>query len=565
MLIIKRIAKYLIYTLYLLLTLIIGWGRFWKERGFHAEQYFYLKSLYEPGLEGFFYNDSSRIFMSFLYHLGFKLTNGSFLGIHFMFGITVVLTALFSSLILNLLGVKNKNILVLIMGMITINGAEHSMNVPSMIIVKQSVVAALAAILIILFLANKKQERYKEVLLIILLFIAQTFSLWSYEPGIGLITGGLLLLNLKKIYPKYTIIYIIVPIIFLSSIFARYFIVSEVTYQSRKFSLDGIYLIDQKYGEYLTNLVNPLKWTNHWANYVAQCSESFMSFILPYVAAIIILTLFMLYLIFKKNRYQEVYTLDYKSILFVGTVVLLSYLPFVFVVDGSGSWRTHFYAIPVFGILIGIILNNLSNIVNNFYKFLLSIIAVLLICTYTYSGTYASLASQLEMSYRWNANRNVSLQFLNDYPQVRDHTLLVLLNYPNNYSYTICKSEQNYDNFGDAFWFTAALKMIYPYSDIRGIYVDMNGISKSSGATLIYEDGYMGFSDSPKRYGLQDLIVYEWNGQGVELKLSLPANSLKIGKESVSVGQYKPKELKKQGKTPPNILRNFNYDVSYLP
>jgi hypothetical protein len=107
--------------------------------------------------------------------------------------------------------------------------------------------------------------------------------------------------------------------------------------------------------------------------------------------------------------------------------------------------------------------------------------------------------------------------------------------------------------------------MIYPYSDIRGIYVDMNGISKSSGATLIYEDGYMGFSDSPKRYGLQDLIVYEWNGQGVELKLSLPANSLKIGKESVSVGQYKPKELKKQGKTPPNILRNFNYDVSYLP
>jgi hypothetical protein len=273
----------------------------------------------------------------------------------------------------------------------------------------------------------------------------------------------------------------------------------------------------------------------------------------------------MLYLIFKKNTDQEVSRLDFKSFVLVGTVVLLTYLPFVFVVDGSGSWRTHFYAIPVFGMLIGIILNNLISIVNNFFKFSIIVITILLICTYTYSGTYASLASQLEMSYRWNANRNVSLQFLNDYPQVRDHTLLILLSYPKDYSYTICKSAQNYDNFGDSFWFTAALKMIYPYSDIRGLYVDKNGISKSSGAELIYEDGYMGFSDSPKRYGLQDLIVYEWNGQGVKLISSLPTNYLKIGKESVSFGLYNPKELKKPGKTPSNIVKNFSYGVSYLP
>ena len=482
-----------------------------------------------------------------------------------MFGITVVLTALFTSMILYYLGVKNKNILVLIMGMISINGADHSMNVPSMIIVKQSVIAALASILIILFLASKQQKRNKEVFLIILLFLVQVFSLWSYEPGIGLMIGGLLLLNLKRMYLKYTIIYTIVPTIFLSSIFSRYFIASEVTYQSRKFNLDGIYLIDQKYEEYLTNLINPLKWTNHWANYIAQCSESFMSFFVPYVIVMIFLTLIMLYFIFKRNTDQEVNRLDFKSFVLVGTVALLTYLPFVFVVDGSGSWRTHFYAIPVFGMLIGIILNNLISIVNNFFKILISVITILLICTYTYSGTFASLASQLEMSYRWNANRNVSLQFLNDYPQVRDHTLLILLNYPNDYSYTICKSAQNYDNFGDSFWFTAALKMIYPYSDIRGLYVDKNGISKSSGAELIYEDGYMGFSDSPKRYGLQDLIVYEWNGQGVKLISSLPTNYLKIGKESISFGLYNPKELKKSGKTPSNIVKNFNYGVSYLP
>ncbi len=562
---IKGIVKNSFYGLYFILIFTISWGRFWTERGYHAEQHFFLRSLYEPGLKGFFFPDSSRLFMSTLYHLGYKLTSGSFLGIHLMFGLTVILTSFFTILILIQLGVKNKSILVLVAGLTSINAADLSMNVPSMIIVKQSVVAALASIALVLYISSRERINFKELLLIFLLFFAQTFSLWSYEAGIGLILGGMFLLNFKKINFRFSIVYLIVPIIFLANLFVRYIHKSEVSYQSQKLTFSGVSQISERYQTYLANLINPMKWIQHWENYVANCSDSFNSFVTPYAISILVMTIFIGYLWINEADKSNVVIFNYKGFLNIMLLVLLCYLPFVFVVDGAGSWRTHFYAIPGFGLLIGMGLSSVTQIKNIKIRLVSIVLSVFLICLYTFSGTYASLASQVEMNYRWNANREISLQFLNDFSQVRDHTLVILLDYPNQYSNTICKDEKNVDNFGDAYWFTAALKMIYPYSDIRGVYLDENGSPKSSGAELVFVDGYMGFSDIPKMYGLQDLIVYKWNGESVILVKSLPQNYLRIGGEKITTGVYDPKKLETQKIAPKKIIKNFSYEVSFLP
>jgi hypothetical protein len=66
-------------------------------------------------------------------------------------------------------------------------------------------------------------------------------------------------------------------------------------------------------------------------------------------------------------------------------------------------------------------------------------------------------------------------------------------------------------------------------------------------------------------YGLQDLIVYKWNGESVILVKSLPQNYLRIGGEKITTGVYDPKKLETQKIAPKKIIKNFSYEVSFLP
>lgn len=469
----------LVALCYVFLT-IIFWGSFVLNRGLHAETKWIELSQERPSLEGFIYPDKDRLFMSLPFHIAYIFSDGSYLSLHILFGILVFLTGFLSYLVMRYFFPENIFLNFLI-GAVTLTfGADMSMLLLPMIVVRQAIVFMLLAFLIFL-IAWKKQKPS----LLFIAIAAQIVSLWTYEVGILMMLAAPILIWKKDVswhkWCLWAFGWNIVPLLKVAYMGYRYLIQREVSYQSAQlFSNDWRLInIPIRISRFVYDGITFWNWPADWLGSFSEgCTATMVNKIsLPLIIGIVGFVFF-IFIINKFDVQQKKHISFGKILLIAGIFGILAYLPFLPLGQihpfFKMNWRTHFYsAFPISVILI-LALHRMSLLVNT--KWVLIIGSMLIVL----SGLFSGMANQLEQNNYWIRYKTVMSAIVSQAPNIKDDTLVVLVEVPERPLYSVCDNYPPTNPFGSPMWFNSALQVLYPHTRLVGLFTNENGMVPES-------------------------------------------------------------------------------------
>jgi hypothetical protein len=449
---------------YLIITLVF-WGRFVLERGLHAETVWIELSQQRPGWEGFLYPyDPSRRFMSVPFHAAYLLSDGSYLPLHLIFGLLVFLTGWLTWVLVKRLFPAAPLLAFLAGALALVHGADLSTNTTPMIVVRQSVVAALGAS-VCFRLAWESRRPW----LLLPVAALQALSLWTYEPGLLLLSAVPLLIWSGRADVRrwlwWTAGWTAVPALFVGSLVQRYLVEGASSYQASKIAshVDPV-VAGQGLLKLVYNGIAFWDWPVPWYRTQMQgCVDEVSTRIAP--ALIAGTAAFAVLALLQRRNPLSVAPRRWVSAAAISAVCLvLAYLPFL-ALGEVGAWRTQFYAAPPAAVLLALVFTRIDSAVRA-----RGWLAMLLATAVAASGMFVGLVSQLEMSYRWRIHRQVMDGIVQAAPRLRDETLVVLSNVPTGFPYPVCDGAPPVDPFLDTYWFNSALRVLYPRANINGVY-----------------------------------------------------------------------------------------------
>jgi hypothetical protein len=537
----------------LLVATSVFWGRYLFERGIHAETYFTILSQNREFFEGFLYPEKNRPFMSLLFHLAYIFSDGSYLSLHLFYGLTIFLTGLLTYfLLLELFGEKCIGFC-FIAGVLTIiNGAEESANLFSMIIVRQALILILVAALIACKYYKNKNFKY----FCILIPLCHYLSLWTYEAGFPLIVAmGIALFFYKRGRMYIFFLWYLIPLYFIINKINYYLVEGQTSYQSQKIVFHSAQVILEKFYLYIKYGADFLIWPQIWLPRFLGCeSEAIRLMLLPIIFGVISILLIFI-LIVRRSNY-DFSTPSYSYILAFFILLISSYAPFIFVSDGSPTWRTQFYAAPFLAFFLSLFCFVIYQIR------LLKFISPIVLITILSCGFFSGLSGQLEASKRWLVYRNAVEGIATFAPVIKNGSTIILLGVPTGDPMQICKDSDPPDPFSDQLWFNFGINVLYPKTNLRGFYArNDDSYPPSSGERVVLEENAVSLISKNKGEVLsipyEEVLIFQYDANIKKTVL--------LSKENLKKRDYDPAALILGDSTPPITKNKFKAHVTNLP
>lgn len=547
----ERLAGWLPVPAYLVLVGVF-WGRFVTERGLHAETVWIELSQARPGWGGFLYPyDPNRRFMSVPFHLAYVLSDGSYLPLHLLFGLFVFLTGLLTWLLVRRLVPAAPMLAFLAGAFALVHGADQSTNTTPMIVVRMAVAAILGALL--LFRIGWETRRWW---LLVPAAMLQALSLWTYEPGLAVLSLGPVLIwrHWSDLRPwlAWSAGWMLTPTLLVASLVDRYLIQGETSYQSARTASDvdlGAAIATLSRLSY--HGLAFWNWPEHWRQGLMNgCSPEVMSHITPALTAGTLGFAACAILLQRRSVEDQV---PYARVALVAFgFLLVSYLPFL-ALGEVGAWRTQFYSAPAAAVLLATGLVGVDRLTGRRGLAIAGSAAVVA------AGLFVGLVSQLEMSYRWRIHLEIMNGIVAAAPRLRDDTFVALTNVPTTQPTTVCESAPPVDPFLDTMWFNSALQVLYPGTRLVGIYWRTDGISPGAiqfefdetGASLVKT----AITVEGDRFPYEQVVAFRYiPGAGTRLAERFPAEEIPGGEPSP---RYSPRSRILPGMPPAETLNKL--------
>ncbi len=552
----------LAYGGFLVLTLVF-WGTYVLERGIHSDVYYIILSQTRPWWAGFIYpHDQSRPLMSLLYHVAYLLSNGSYLSLHIVYGLTVFLTGVLTFHLVRVVTESKNQLLAFMAGAIAIvHGGDAAVGLVGIIVVKQSVIGVLVASICIVGYCRTKRRVF-----IPLIFLGQALSLWTYEAGFPLLaTAGVLMMywyrrgaQFKAVWVPLAV-WLTIPMVFIGQLVWRYVLLHKASYQSQELvlpvSLDEIVaraFLYLKYG------VGFWTWPSIWFPQIADCIDSAVALLWqPILLGTAISVLLFLLIGMSLDAKQAIVR---KSVLFwAATFLFVSYSPWFFISNGGGNWRTEFFAAPSAAFLLACGVLALARL--PFGKYLgLIIFSIIVSC-----GLFAGLVSQLYHTKRWLEYTSLLEGIVLSAPQIRNDSVVVLLNVPTGSPDRTCKNAPLGDPFQDYWYMRTGIEVLYPGRKLEGFYLRSDGSQPPSSGLERLDLESNGLLLTNIKTGTTRIVPYDRTllfeyveGRGTKLLTEFEVNHRQVE-------GYLPSKLIVQVKVPDETLNRLSASAPHLP
>ncbi|MEX2303052.1 MAG: hypothetical protein WD733_19070 [Bryobacterales bacterium] len=453
----------------------VFWGAFVGDRGLHAETGFVELSQVRPVMDGFIYPyDRDRPLMAVGFHLGYLLTKNSYLGLHIVLGIFILLTGLLSYLIVARL-TDGAVLFAFVVGALTIScGADYGANWVGYVVQRQTTVFGLLAVL--LFLEAWRSNRLWWFPFVLL---GQALSLWTYEAILPLLAAAPLLLyrkhNWGRRFVVFAAVWSIVPVTKAAGIAYRYLLLQEVSYQSRILSsaVSPLGLVENL----ATLMVHGLAFWRWPAADLATASDCGAN-ILGMIAGptLIGAVCFVGAAVAMRRLPPQGETFVARRWLLLGGLagMCLAYLAFL-PLPYPGSQRTQLISALPASLVLAAIAFEIGRLVRSSF-----VVPIVLTCLVVTTGLATGLLGQIRLARDWAPYRKIMGSIVTAAPRVRDGTLILLVGVPSHWSRTLCQTEGAFDPFRDVMWFNSGLQVLYEDTKLVGLYYRDDGTTSES-------------------------------------------------------------------------------------
>ncbi len=448
------------FALFLYLS-FVGFVKFrmLENIGVAAEQYWIIRNRNLTVLEGLFYSDPSRTFMSFFFGILYRIYGEDF-SPYLVFN--QLLTVLVGVLVFLICRQKNVNILFSLLASTFAGIAmpDDSSYLFSMLVVKQ---CSIALLLIILLIDLSIEGRLAGIKLILISFLS-FFCIFTYEASLTPLLVIFWFLFKKRDSEKFRDLHyaIIAPVVvFTFWSFFRYFILARDSYQSGKVRIPNTQELRESFSNYLS-IMNPVVWDDHERDLFVNCLASVQEITgefssiatLAFTVTFVILSLYAARAklsFFRETGKQE--TSDVLTFLFL---TISSYIPYLVVTDGASSWRTHLIAQSFFGIFLGLLFQWLSR--SPLHKYLSLLVFFMFVSSAVHQGVSTTNLQTLHMAKYWNDHQDFFSALTTEAPRIRADYFLLVTDVPAGNEY--CESGSR-DIFEDPYWFQAGINTYY--------------------------------------------------------------------------------------------------------
>jgi hypothetical protein len=462
-------TRWLVPASYGLLT-IVFWGTYVFSRGLHADTVYIELSQTRSWSQGFIYPfDSTRMFMSVPFHLGYLISNGgAYLGAHLVFGALVWLTGLLTYLLVRSF-LPQAVLFSFAAGAIAlVHGADDFANLLSINMVRQSVVCVLLAVVLLRVSWQKRMP-----LLFVPIACAQALSLWSYEAGLAVLLCAPLLVVSRGMsvrrFAAWTLAWSIVPLFSVTSILYRYAFLGQVSYQSQELASSvSVRETAARLWALSSQGVAFWAWPARWLPMQIGCADlNLRRFAFPMTIGA--LAFVACAAVIGRSEWKGWRRMPWALVFLAsGAFLALSYGPYLVLHADryAPTWRTQFFAAAPAAILIAAFAFGLDALLRA-----RSVIAVAVSAAAVTAGLYAGLASQLEQTRRWQPYRSVMAAIVNAAPRIKDDTFIAVVGTPPAFFHTLCEnSAVPNPPFEDEIWFDSGLHVLYPDTRVVGMF-----------------------------------------------------------------------------------------------
>lgn len=494
---------------YALLTTVF-WGTFVFDRGLHADTIYIELSQSRPGLEGFLYPyDATRRFMMVPFHLAYLLSDGSYLSLHVVYGIFVWLTGVLTYALVRVCCPDARLVAVLAGAIAVTFGADPYSNLVAVIMVRQAVVAVLAAA--VLLAVGWRERRF---LYLIPIAAAQGLSLWTYEAGFLMLLAMPLLVYRRgtswQRFFLWTAGCWAVPATLLVSLWYRYLVQGEASYQSRQLTGEvTIPVLAHKLWTLMQRGLEFWHWPDMWVGPVLGCTEQIRSLITtPLVVGILAALGLAGWVVYRRQASDTGKTASW--LLLGGLLFMaLSYGPYLALAGPEApGFRTQFFATPAAAITLA----SAAMLIDRAVRARGAVCAVLG-CIVVGFGLHSGLMSQLEQSARWRPYRDAMRQIVAAAPRLRDDTMILLVNATNGYFHTMCDGGVSNPAFEDTLWFNSGLQVLYPNTRLFATFWRQDGSTSPTFEVTFNEKGARvvkaPVSIEGTRFAYDQMLVFE--------------------------------------------------------
>jgi hypothetical protein len=329
----------------------------------------------------------------------------------------------------------------------------------------------------------------------------------------------------------------------------RYLVLDSESYQSKKFRLPNWEELQVSWINYFVHGFVPWTWDDLYIeNLFKNCLDVMNSNIYGPLMITLLITLGGIAKIeFDARRLEKLSFLKKEYVgLLLFLMCLFSYLPYLFVSDGTGSWRTHFLAAPWNSLLVSFFLMKIY--LRQFSRGYLNLFKIIAVFSgaaiFIFLGSVANLYQQLEYSVRWNDHRNFYGSLLQEVPGFLQGTSLLVTNVPDSIGLEkgFCP-EARRDIFEDVYWLNANLEAYYPDKFDSVDYIKLADRDKFLRS---YHEGDNSFIWQNHEYKLNQTIVVEFEQLGKTRIVNYPELVLALGKTSIN---YNPQSRILSGKS----------------
>lgn len=430
-------------------------------RGLHAETE-WMVLVREPGIQGWLYSDPSRPLLQIPFALARLIAPESMLAVSWViFGYVLVSALLTYCLALSLF--CGMRWVAFVAASVAISfAADQAGSLFSMVILWQCTIGVLLSALAF---ANLGKSGFRIRWLLALIF-GSALALWTYEASvIPLIVTPLIVVvgpncNRRGLLAGLTGLGL-TTVPFTLATLAR--ITSGTDYYQRsKFTgIPDPLEIGRRFATWGERALNPGRWPDPWTEgWFADCVSQVNDFIgyrsiavATTWAAILALILVFDY---RNRRWLSAPIRLSRVYAFVLVMLVASYTPYLFVIDGGGHWRTHMLSQPYWGILTSTILISLLRFSRTFLA--LALMSVVLLVGW---GTYVGLLGQTENASRWENSRAAMQAITEQVGFASSEDLIVVLGVDAPLE-SLCRSTQIVDPFGDTYWLESGLRLYFP-------------------------------------------------------------------------------------------------------